>query len=82
MPMNKTWHIGVVEYYAATKRKKPLYVLFGKIFIIYHLVEELGKSHYNPHNGDQTLSDLAPFDGTFLLSQLPFQPHCSHLPLL
>lgn len=80
--MNKTWHIGVVEYYAATKREKPLYVLFGKIFIIYHLVEKLGKSHYNPHNGDQTLSDLAPFNRTFLLSQPPFQPRCPHLPLL
>jgi hypothetical protein len=74
--MNKTWHIGVVEYYAATKREKPLCVLFGKTFIIYHLMEKLGKSHYNPHNGDQILSDLAPFDGTFLLSQPPFQPHC------
>lgn len=73
--MNKTGHIGVVEHYAATKKEKPLHVLFGKIFIIYHLVKKLGKSHYNPHNGDhQTLSDLAPFNRTFLLSQPPFQP--------
>lgn len=34
--MNKTRRMGVVEYYAATKKEMPLYVLFGKIFIIHH----------------------------------------------
>lgn len=78
--MNKTRCMGVVEYYAATKKEKPLSAICKDL---HHppLVEKLGENH-NPHNGDQTLSDLAPFDGTFLLSQPPFQPRWPSLWLL
>lgn len=59
--MNKTQHIGIVEYYAVKKKERDASdVLFGKIVIIYHLVEEFRGKVTAIHTMATDLSDLAP----------------------
>lgn len=56
----------MIEYYAAEKNEKPLDALFGKVFIIYHLVEELrAKVITNLTMATRSEVTWSPLDGTF-----------------